>query len=187
MAKTEQTPDLNDALSVMAQILQEMKSQKTATPDSLETLARGIEQLVAVEKTKTKENTNHPDYSFLNPLGERDNPRPDLKCKMIWVGHKVTKEGLVKAEIDALNRIAPGVYRVTKADGRVISLTVTAKENEAGKLETMSFHFPCKSTEDRHNHAPMLTYLREAMGEQLPRVDYLISEIEKLKAELAAK
>jgi hypothetical protein len=187
MAKEQTNDTLNDALSMMAQILSEMRTQKTATPDALETLAKGIEQLVQAEKTKTKENQFHPDFSFFNPLGEKDNPRPNLRCKMIWVGHKLTKEGLTREEIEYLNRIPPGHYWVTKADGKRIKFDVVAREDELGRTETLSFHFPCKTTEDRHNHGSMLSYLREALGESLPRVEYLLAEIDKLKAELATK
>lgn len=189
MAKKEevQEPSLSDALNTMAQILQEMRQQKTATPDSLDTLAEGIQQLVKAEQGKTRENQFHPDVSFLNPLGEKDHPRPELKVRMTWVGHKLTKEGLSREEIDLLNRIKPGSYRVTKADGSRIKFDCVAAEDAFGNIERLSFHFPCKSVEDRHNHASMASYLREAMGESMPRVDYLLAEIDKLKAELASK
>ncbi len=187
MKKQVEEPSVNDALAVMTQILQEMRSNKNATPDSLDTLAKGIEQLVNSEKGKTRENMFHPDFSTLNPLGEKDHPRDELRFPMTWVGHKLKKEGLSREEITLLNTIKPGTYRVTKADGSRIKFDVVAKEDVHGGIERISIHFPCKSVEDRHNHASMSSYLREALGEAQPRVDYLMNEIEKLKAELAAK
>mgnify|MGYP001585291533 CR=1 FL=1 len=179
------TPDPSLAEAMMA-IAEALKTVKAGDADAGDKLA-GIEQfLLRQEQTRPHENTfNPPMISSLNPLGERDHPRPDLKCKMIWVGFKITKECLTREEIELLNRLVPGDYRVTKADGRSIPFRVDAKYADSGKLEHLSCHFPCKMTEDRQNHGSMTAYLREALGEAVTPVS-LHAEITALKAQLAA-
>ena len=180
-------PSVTDAIMLMTQILAELKGKAGVEDDRIGVLASGIQTLVDHEKARPKENPNFPGISALNPLGERDNPRPELKCKMFWVGFKLTKEGLTKLEIDLLNRLQPGEYRVTKANGRTIPFRVEAKEALNGKLEKMAIHFPCKSQEDRGDHMPMVSYLREALGEAVPNADILMAQVLALKAELAER
>jgi hypothetical protein len=188
--ETVDTPQANDvagAISMMAQILTELKSRERETDPRLETLAKGVEALVQREKSRPHENPNSPEISFMNPLGERDHPRPELKCKMFWVGFRLTKDGLTREEIDLLNTIKAGIYRVTKADGKQIPFTVAATQDAGGKLEKMTFHFPCKSVEDRNNHLAMSSYLREALGDIAPSVDLLMQQVRRLQAELDAR
>jgi hypothetical protein len=116
--------------------------------------------------TGAYENAFAPEISAYNPRGERDFPRSELACKMIYVGFKLAKEALTVEEIELLNQMKPGDYRVTKSDGKSIPFVVTAKLDAAGRRELLTFHFPCKSTEDRHNHMPMAAYLREALAQQ---------------------
>lgn len=176
-----------DALTLMAQTLAELRRQAPQDNTHLESLAQGVQALVNAESLRPHENRFDPGVSCFNPLGEAKFPRPDLKCKMIWVGYQLRKEGLTKPEIDALNAAQPGSYRVTKSDGRTVPFTVADTVDLAGKLEKRIFHFPCKNTEDRQNHMPMLSYLREAAGDILPSVEFLLAQVETLKAELAVQ
>lgn len=132
------------------------------------------------------ENNFPPDISWLNPLGERDHPRPELKCRMIYVGQELKKEGLSREECDLLNQCVPGDYFVTKADGSRIKFIIKGKFSSAGTMETMSFHFPCKGPGDRDNHAPMTAYLREVLGDKVPTPTELLAEIDRLKAQISA-
>ena len=185
---TVQAPDSSvaEAITMMAQILSELKAKGTGD-DRLETLSRGVEALVSAEASRPRENLNFPNISTLNPKGERDNPRPALKCKMFWVGFKMAPDSLTYEEINLLNRVVPGAYRVTKSDGKSVPFTVGATQDMAGRLEKMTFRFPCKNTEDRMNHMPMTSYLREVLGDTLPKVEQLIEQVKALQAELAAK
>jgi hypothetical protein len=141
--------------------------------------------LMEREQARPHENLfNPPMKSHFNPLGERDHPRDELKCQMFWAGYKMTKDNLRQSEIELLNRIDPGVYRVTKADGRTIPFTVVARTDDTGKLDRMNFHFACKSAEDRSNHLSMESYLKEALGE-VSSTESLRAQIETLKSQLA--
>jgi hypothetical protein len=178
---------VNDAVTLMAQILSELRAKDSVGDERLSVLSKGVEALVSAEATRPRENRFPPEISYLNPLGERDNPRPELKCKMFWVGYKLSKEVLTKEEIDLLNKIQPGSYRVHKSDGRSIPFVVAAKDDESGRLEKLSFHFPCKNRDDRQNHMPMASYLREALGDVRPDVDRLLEQVQALQAELATR
>lgn len=180
-------PSVTDAIVLMTQILAEMRGKSSGSDSRIDVLAQGVQSLVDHENARPKENRQHPGISSLNPLGERDHPRPELKCKMYWVGFKVTKDSSSREEIELLNRLEPGNYRVTKANGRTIPFTVEARKGLNDKLERMMIHFPCKSTEDRGDHMPMTSYLREALGEGLPNADILMKQVLALQAELAAR
>lgn len=176
-----------DALTLLAQTLTELKKQAPADDPRLELLTQGVQSLVTAESSRPHENRFDPGISVYNPLGEAKYPRPDLICKMFWVGYRLEKNTLTRVEIETLNAIKAGEYRVTKSDGRTIPFTVADTANIAGKLEKRVFHFPCKNTEDRMNHMPMISYLREAMGDISPNVERLMAQVAELKAELAAR
>ena len=179
-----------DALTLMAQTLAELRKQPpvdSTDASRIDLLAKGVEALVNAEAQRPHENRFDQGISVFNPLGEVKFPRPDLKCKMYWVGYKLDKVCLTRAEIEALNAAKQGDYRVTKADGRTVPFTITDTQDLAGKLEKRVIHFPCKNIEDRMNHMPMLSYLREAAGDILPNVEFLMAQVETLKAELAAR
>ena len=141
--------------------------------------------LLQQEANRPHENLHAPLFSVYNPLGERDHPRPDLACKMIWVGYELLKDALTTEEIELLNRCQPGDYRVTKADGQSIPFNISGKFTDSGKKERLMFHFPCKDAE-RHNHEPMHVYLREVLGEKVT-LSSLHHQIDQLKAQLATQ
>lgn len=183
-----QTPpdQLTAILASIAQTLAAIQAQGTNAGNSAQ-LDNIAKFLMHQEQTRPHENLfNPPMVSHYNPLGERDHPRPELKCDMYWVGYKLHKEGLTPLEIDLLNKMKPGSYWVTKADLRRIRLNIKAKEDDAGQLEKLTFHFPCKGPEDRQSHAPMTQYLREILGENVT-IESLLAQVEKLKAQVAAQ
>lgn len=154
---------LAEALNLIATMM--AKQDKRAETEDLNTEdARRAGRRVGA--SGAYENAFPPDFSAFNPKGERDNPRPELRCKMIWVGFKLAKEALTVEEINLLNQAQPGDYRVEKADGRTIPFTIGGKADHAGRLEMLTFHFPCKSTEDRHNHLSMANYLKQVLAQQ---------------------
>jgi len=175
-------PTMASAFAMIAQALQSIKSGENGAAERLASIERF---LMNQESVRPHENLFAPPMiSNYNPLGERDNPRPDLRCKVIWVGYELTKDGLNRTEIDLLNRVKPGAYRVQKADGRIIQFTVSEKLNDAGEAEKLIIHFPTKGDE-RNNHRPMSEYLQMCLGEHTSRED-LLSQISKLKAQLGA-
>jgi len=157
-----------DVLARMTAIMEEQQEQrrKQGLREELEDLSTADARKASrhIGATGVAENNFPPEISNYNKKGERDNPRPELRCKMIWVGINLTKEMLTREEIELVNQVQPGDYRVTKADNSTIEFTVEGKVDRAGKPELLRFHFPCKHVEDRQNHMPMTSYLREVLN-----------------------
>lgn len=174
------SPSIADAMVLIAQTLAELKSApSTANSTQLDVIANFLKMQ---NETRPHENVHNPPLiSFLNPYGERDRPRPELKCKMHWVGYEMTKDGLSHEEIALLNQTEPGEYRVTKSNGSSIPFTIHAVKASNGKIERMTFHFPCKTTDDRHDHRSMVEYLKEILFGKMPSTDELLLELTKLR------
>jgi len=168
---TETPAQLNAILAKMTELLAEQakRAAKQGEREDLEDLNSAEARRAGrrVGAAGAYENAFAPEISAFNPRGDRDNPRPALACQMIWTGFKLSKEALTVEEIELLNQAKPGEYRVTKSDGKTIPFTISAKQDAAGRLEMLTFHFPCKNTEDRHNHMGMVAYLREVLAQQL--------------------
>jgi hypothetical protein len=110
---------------------------------------------------------------------------------MFWIGYELNTDTLRPDEIALLNRVQPGEFRVTKADGTGIPFRVTAKQSDKldgqGRptIEQLSMWFPCKG-DQRDNHLSMVGYLQQVLGDKLPTIQEALAELAKLKAELAA-
>lgn len=174
--------DIALAILSLAEAIKTGQSNNQQVNPQLEGMLKLLQER---EEARPHENLfNPPMKSAFNPEGDRDNPRPDLKCQMFWVGFKMSKDNLRRVEIELLNRIEPGAYKVTKADGKVIPFTVIARYEDTGTLDRMNISFPCKSADDRASHLSMESYLREALGETAS-TESLRAQIEQLKIKLA--
>jgi hypothetical protein len=170
------------ALSILALAEAIKAGQTNGVSEKLDTMAAF---LMAQEQARPHENVfNPPMVSHYNPLGERDFPRPDLKCDVSWTGFKLNKECLTRDEIELLNRLEPGDYTVRKGDGAQIQFVVTEKVGNAGKRERLSIFYPCKSSEDRSNHLSMANYMRQVLGEDVTNDDLRL-QIDALKRQLS--
>lgn len=176
---------LQQAMALMAQLA----ADKTGDKEKQDATISLIEKLIY--KTH-KENTEHPGISVYSyPEGEQARPKPPLKCKMYWVGYEFNTATLKPSEVDLLNRLQPGEFRVTKADGTGIPFRVEAKRSDAldaqGRpaLEALSITFPCKG-DARQNHLSMTSYLQQVLGDKLPTLEEAMAELTRLKAELAS-
>jgi hypothetical protein len=176
----------SDFLSAMKALID---SLKTANPADAERTALEAERLMLERERITREmpeNKQAPGVSVYSyPEGDLKHPKPDLKCAMFWAGYELTLETLKPTEVDLLNRLEPGEYRVTKTDGTAIPFRVAAKRNDRLQLEELSITFPCKG-DQKHNHGSMVSYLQQALGDYIPSQSELMAELQRLKAELAA-
>ena len=173
----------------MTELISDMAaSQAGPTKDAAYRQIELIEKLI----TKTQpENIHHPEIGvYSHPEGNVAHPTAELKCRFLWIGYDLRPETLTPLEIDLLNRLVPGEYRVTKADGTGIPFRIRAKESDrldsAGKpaIEELSIWFPCTG-DHRQNHLSMVDYMRQALGDKLPTSAEMLKEIAKLRAELA--
>lgn len=174
MAKEENAPAL--AGIVMPQELVALLMEKLSQPASggmtTEQLAEilkatGLSTASAMQKALKPENPFHPAVSVYSyPEGDRDRPRPTLRCPMTWVGHPIDSgnEGNEHwFELELLNQVEPGVYNVTRTDGSDTPLTVTGVRDTKGNLEKLDFTFPVKDG-GKHNVAPKPVWLLQCLG-----------------------
>lgn len=57
-----------------------------------------------------KADPNPPYRSALNPIGDRDRPRPPLMGTVFWLNTRLDATELTYEEIELLNALKPGVY-----------------------------------------------------------------------------
>lgn len=178
----------SDFLAAMQMLIAEIRGGNKA-PEDKERLALEAERLLLEQerlKREMPENKTAPGISvYSNPRGERDDPKPALKCKFYWCGPEERPEVLTPEEIILRNKLQPGDYRVTKSNGARINFKVTAQYKADGGVESLSVWFPCKKGDDRHDHRSNLDYLREVLGEKVQSAEELMAEVAKLRKELA--
>jgi hypothetical protein len=164
-----------------ARLLLEMRQSGTSgNAGAIEKLLEQQERLLV--KTRP-ENAEHPGISVYSyPEGELTRPKPELKCKFIWCGQEESRDQLTPEEIDLRNKLEPGTYKVTKANGQRISFNVAAKRTDSGKLEQLTVWFPCKN-EHKTDHMSNVAYLRQVLGESIPSLEELMRENARLRSE----
>ena len=174
-----------DFLSAMQQLIAAIKT--TDDPLAKDRAVMESERL-ALEQERVKrempENKQSPGISvFSYPEGEMRRPKPQLKCKFTWCGADETWETLTPEEIELRNKLEPGDYQVTKANGQRIPFKVSGKRSENGAIEQLTVWYPCKD-EHKADHMPNTAYLRQVLGEAIPSTADLMNELAKLRAEL---
>ena len=180
MAKDEITQaDVNLAI---LQTLKDLKAQQSGGADIGAALERITDTLAGVANRTRPENPEHNRISWNNPAGLKESERPQLKCKFFWVGAPLELHLLDDREINALNLLEVGDYRVTKANGNTIPFTVSAKKSDSGKLMEMSVQFPCNGDQSS-DHRSMVAYIHEAMGQAVPTLDDLMRQVDALMRE----
>lgn len=183
----DDAPSMASVLSKMVELLAEVKAS-SASPEAKERLLLEGERLMLEQerlKREMPENKQAPGVSvYSNPGGDRDDPKPELQCKTYWVGYEIKTDTITPYELELLNRLQPGTFRVTKSDGTVIPFEVKAKHNDRFQLEELSVWFPCKG-DHRQNHGSMVSYLQQALGDHIPTVEELLKELTRLKQEMA--
>lgn len=176
----------SDFLSAIKMLLESVKDSDNV--DAKTRVALEAERLLLEQeriKREMPENKQSPGISVYSyPEGDLARPKPAMKCKMFWVNRELTPETLTPGEIELLNKLEPGEYRVTKTDGTQIPFKVEAKRNDRLEIEQLAVWFQCKD-EHRHNHNSMTSYLQQALGERIPSITELMAELARLKAELA--
>jgi hypothetical protein len=119
---------------------------------------------LAMRKQLRPDNEVHPDISVYNPLGERDHPRPPLKCPMFLGPYPLEEQTLLSKEITYLNQLEPGNYEVTKSDGTTVPFTVIPRFRLDGRtVETITISFPCADDDQKQNYPPFVQMLKEVV------------------------
>lgn len=94
-----------------------------------------------VDKWKPHEIRRPEQRSVYNPDGDRDYPRPRLKCHIYVgsypLGDPNDNRTLTRAEIEALNALTPGHYRVLKHDGSKVVIEIRGQVDANQRLERL--------------------------------------------------
>lgn len=143
------------------QLMQLVQAAKSAGP-TFEQMAEMATKAAhaGADRIKPKELTQAQTErkSAYNPLGDRDHPRPKLKCHMYFgsapIGSPKEVTTLTHAEIAALNAMTPGHYRIKKMDGSFMVVEVKGQMNSNRQLDRMWILLP--AGDDQQNLYPPL-------------------------------
>lgn len=86
---------------------------------------QGAQTIADMQRRTTRpENSFHPMISSFNPRGDKDFPRPKLKCEMFLPWPAESGESMTREEIELLNLLVPGTYTILRVDRTPIKLAV---------------------------------------------------------------
>ncbi len=144
-------------------LVREMKGTGP-TPEQLVDMATKA-AMAGADRVKPKELkiSETEQKSAFNPLGEKNHPRPKLKCHMYFgsapLGSPKEVTTLTHAEIAALNNLTPGYYRIRKMDGSHGVVEVKGQVNSNQQLDRLWILLP--QGDDAKNMYPPLASFAE--------------------------
>lgn len=146
-------------------------------------LLRGVlaEHGGLLQQTLRPENRLHPDISDLNPLGERDHPRPPLKRPCFFLGMALDQPTLTLDEITLLNSVT-GPLELPAKNWRIVLL------RDGGGGEALHISVPFKSFDDiRSLEGGWQRVVRDLLGigTKPQNTDSLLERIAALEAKLS--
>jgi hypothetical protein len=100
------------------------------------------------------ENAFPPMLSTYNPRGDKDFPRPPLKCPML-IPWPVEADAHTREEIQLLNLLEPGEFMITRTDRSKVKLTVTiARKLDSEEPSQLSVNHETAFNNDNHKQMP---------------------------------
>jgi len=171
------TPEQFDAL-----LKQAAKGEASPALDAV-SLAKAMQQV------GQRENVQAPMVSVYNPRGDRDHPKPRFVAQRVTQnGVRLSLDTLTVEEVEAVNLLPPGVWKVHKANDTVMPLTVEVEYEPDGVTATAKrITFPCKTEEQRYDQRSLLEYTLEVleqagMSDERDRLLALRRELNALRA-----
>lgn len=157
------------------------------TPDTLEKIlaAQGSAVSEGMRKAMKPENPQAPLISVYNPKGDRDHPRPALKCKMFLRAYPIDGTTESVEELELLNQLQPGTYWFHDMSGRKVKMPVVAETTNTGELSRLLILLPMEE-DDRMAYPGFATILREALGLGMPDQAAMAAELAALRAKVAS-
>jgi hypothetical protein len=193
-AESVQSGNVGDLSAVMAMLAQAIGQAQSANNEGL---VKALEE--SQKRLQAKENPVPPLVSAFNNRGDRDFPRPRLKCREVTqCGFPVQESACTVAELEILNRFidslvearrnheALPVYRITKADGSMATVRLETSWNDvSGGLERLAINYPVKTHDMRSGLYSFEHMLGEMLGIEQPQVDTvaLIARVRQLESE----
>jgi hypothetical protein len=124
----------------------------------------------AMKRALKPENDPAPMMSVFNPEGDRDHPRPKLKCEFtLFDGIPIDGTTDTVEELTLMNQLVAGDYWVEKADGSLMLFKVREIHNDLGQLRRIDLSFPCRDEVDRAGLMPMVVWLRSIVRQMAVR------------------
>lgn len=171
-AEVEQTdgePTLAQAMAMFAEILKQNQAIQAGALDV---------QKAQLKQTARKSNARPHGISRFNPRGEKDYPMPELKCvvHMPWP-LRPGLHGCTREEVELLNRIEPGEYKIDLLDGTSdLPITVIGAKNAAtGDVDSLAFmgardesgqYATLFTNERKQVMPPMAVFLRQMLEQK---------------------
>jgi hypothetical protein len=178
----------------------EIAAIATSLPQKAGNDADAIAKAIDRTQRRTPENPNSPDISDANPFGDRDNPRPGLKCDW-WLGvinEKTKKAERSGYELDprvltvweqlALNTLEPMQGQVERLDGAPMAVAIAAEKDDLDKTIYMTMAFPAnvvskKSSENKNMIPRIEDIVLQLTGHDFRRKTLSSEETLRLMAE----
>jgi hypothetical protein len=160
----EPVPDPDPHPTVNLTVEQLTQAMATGVKAAIEAQADPLAQ--AMKQALKPENAFPPLISAFNPLGDRDHPRPRLRC-LFSVFDAIPIDGTTDTaeELALYNQLEPGDYFVTKSDGSKMPFLVREHRNDLGVLQRINISFPYRDEADRQGLMPMIFWLREVVAQ----------------------
>lgn len=122
----------------------------------------------AIRKSQDPSNMFAPDMSVFNPRGERDFPRPQLKCRM-FLPWEAERESLTREEIELLNLLEPGEFFIRRNDESRMMVDIKATINpNSGKFDRLLMNSETGFNNDYHWLVPPLRHMLRQILRQRP-------------------
>lgn len=179
--KPDETPVAEPTMaSVMAELVK------------LQRESQGV-QKEQLRQTRRRSNQSGALRSPFNPRGDKDFPMAELKCEM-WIPYKITNAhlgGLDREEVDLLNLLEPGEYRIEMNDDSMQTVCVVGTKNsDTGQLYKLEMKGPMDEdgkhtglfTKDRLQRFPsMKSILRQCIGDAAEAVLPMKEELRRIR------
>ena len=125
-----------------------------------------------------------PMISVLNPRGDKDFPRPPLKCRILFPW-QVEHESCTREEIELINLLIPGDFMVERNDGTKVKLTVRATyKADSDTVDTLFINHDTAFNNDYHWLMPPMRSILRQMLRQNPKTKALANVVLSMEEEI---
>lgn len=138
----------------------------------------------ALRRSQDPSNPFAPDVSVFNPRGERDHPRPKLKCKM-FLPWEAEWESLTREEIELLNLLETGEFFIKRNDESRIMMSVAGSVNpNNGRYDRLLMNSETALNNDYHQLMPPLRQWVRQILNQRPGTKVAASKVMSMEDEI---
>jgi hypothetical protein len=178
MPPTPRPDQESDAVAKIAAVLEMLATRDLAGDqrDVMAKLTETMEQLVkgqhaanaalgpALKKAMVRENAIAPQRSVFNPRGDKDFPKPALKCKMTYGARPLEPEMLTREETELLNLLEPGEYPIERADGNLVKMQLIAvRKLESSELSELHITHPTAFSRENQKLLPAFSLMLRSL------------------------